>query len=66
MLTAWRHAAARADTDGNGTLEPDELKAAFAKCGVVKTDEEITVLIKDSGGTDKVTLEQFKAIMAAK
>ena len=54
-------AFAAIDKDGNGTIEPSELKEAFSKKGVEKTDEEIAALI---GADGVINQEKFIEIMS--
>ena len=52
------------DADGNGYLEPAELKIAFEKAGLPASDEQIKQSIKalDTNNDGKIDLEEFKAI----
>merc|ERR1719473_2678521 len=52
------------DADGNGYLEPAELKVAFERAGLPASDEQIKQSIKalDTNNDGKIDMEEFKAI----
>ena len=49
------------DADGNGYLEPDELKVAFEKAGLPASDDQIKQSIKalDTNNDGKIDLEEY-------
>lgn len=56
------------DADGNGTLDVDEVKQAFKKVNITKTEDEVKALFKSvkdekSEAEDTVTLDEFMKIM---
>ena len=52
------------DADGNGYLEPNELKAAFEKAGLPADDAQIKAAIKslDTNNDGKIDREEFKVL----
>ena len=52
------------DTDGSGTLDADELAAAYAAAGMPIAEEKLTKCMKilDANGDGVIDLDQFKSI----
>ena len=59
---------ARADRDGDGHIEPKEIKRVMANLGCPQTDEQVRQLIKgvDTDGNGMIEFDEFIGIMAAR
>jgi len=54
------------DTDGNGSIDVSELKAAFSAAGRELVNEEIEEILKsaDTNGDGQIDFAEFKVLMA--
>jgi calmodulin len=54
------------DTNNNGFLEPEEIRALMTKAQVEITDEDLETMIQgaDTNGDGKIDIQEFKKLLA--
>ena len=64
-FTSIRNAFREIDVDGSGSIEPNELRAAFRRQGIMLTDEETAAVVKafDRNGDGRLNYDEFVAAM---